>query len=218
MTKKLTKFDIEQIANMRNHTVISFENYQNVHSTINIHCNTCGMDFYTTVHSYKNAKKTGCPECKKKVSSKTHKGKITSEETKTKIGEKVSQRPGSLKGCTGKQHPCFRGAPGRDFQNSSTLDYEWKNAVRQRCSFTCVVTLKNNKGRKKGFACHHLNSFDEFIEQRYLPENGVYLQREIHKEFHDIYGYGKNTEIQFAEFCKKNYNFDWFERKNELQL
>lgn len=162
--------------------------------------------------------KTGCPECKKQVSSKTHKGKITSEETKRKIGEKASQRPGSLKGRTGKSHPRFNDGMSRDFKNPSTLDYEWKTAVRQRCNFTCVVTLECNKGKKKGFACHHLNSFDIFVEQRYLPENGVYLKREIHKQFHNIYGYGKNTEAQFAEFCKNNYDFDWFERKKKLQL
>lgn len=197
---------------------MSFENYKNVHSTIEIHCNNCNMKFSTTVQSSKNAKKTGCPECKKQVTSKTHKGKITSNETKRKIGQKASLRTGSLKGRFGEQHPRFRGGSSRDFHNPSTLDYQWRTNVRQRCNFTCVVTLQMNRGRQKGFACHHLNSFDTFVEERYLPENGVYLQKKIHKEFHSIYGYGNNTETQFAEFCKDYYHFDWFERKNELQL
>jgi hypothetical protein len=218
MTKRLTKFDIEKIANERNHTIASFGDSKNVHSTIQIQCNTCGADFSTTVHSYKNAKKTGCPECKKQGSSKTHKGKITSDETKRKIGEKASQREGSLKGRTGEQHPRYKGATGRDLKSPSTLDYEWKTAVRKKCNFTCVVTRESNRARKGGFVCHHLNSFDAFPEKRYLPENGVYLHRKIHKQFHDLYRYGNNTEALFAEFCEKYYDFDWFERKKELQL
>lgn len=218
MTKKLSKKDLDLIASGRNHTIISFENYQNVHSQIEIHCNTCNTTFVTTVHSYKNAKKTGCPECKKQVSSQTHKGKVTSEETKRKIGAKASRRPGSLKGKTGALHPRSKGGLARDLKNPSSFDYMWKTAVRQRCKYTCVVSLENNKQRQKGFVCHHLNSHTSHEDLRYLPENGVYLKRAIHKQFHDIYGYGNNTELQFTDFCRIYHCFDWFERKKELYL
>lgn len=218
MTKKCTKEDLQNLANQRDHTVVDFENYKNVHSEITIQCNTCNTLFRTTVHSYKNAKKTGCPTCKKNMTSQTHTGKITSEETKRKIGEKASQRPGSLTGRTGSLHPRFKGGFARDFTNPTTADYIWKTHVRKRCNYTCVVSLEKQKYHEKGFVCHHLNSYDCYVDQRYLIENGVFLTKKIHKQFHDLYGYGKNNESQFAEFCKDYSGFDWFERKTKLQL
>jgi hypothetical protein len=218
MSRKLTKEDLQKLANTRNHTVIVFENYQSVKSDVTIHSNTCNTIFTTSVHSYKNAKKTGCPECKKRITSETHRGKVTSEETKQKIGEKAQQRPGSLTGKTGSLHPRSKGGFARDLKNPSTFDYAWKTVVRKRCCYTCVISLEKQKRGQKAFVCHHLNSYDIYVDQRYLIENGVYLTRKIHKEFHDFYGYGNNTEFQFAEFCQLHYNFDWFERKKELQL
>ncbi len=119
MNRKLTREDIEKIATARNHTVVSFDNYQNVHSEIQSPCNTCSTTWITTAHRYKNAKKTGCPECKKRTASETHKGKVTSVETKRKIGAKASQRPGSLTGKAGTMHPRFKGGVARDFKNPS---------------------------------------------------------------------------------------------------
>jgi hypothetical protein len=169
------------------------------------------------VQSYKNAKKTGCTTCKKIVTSKTHAGKITSEETKRKIGEKASQRPGSLAGKKGDQHPRYKGGLARDLKNPSNADYAWKTAVRKRCHYTCVITLeKQKKGQR--YACHHLNSFDVNKDQRYLPENGVFLTRKIHSNFHKYYGFGNNTEQEFTEFCLRFYNIDWLSRKRELGL
>lgn len=197
--------------------MISFENYQNVNSKITIHCNTCESTWETTVHKYKNARQTGCPECKKRITSETHRGKVTSEETKRKIGAKASQRPGSLTGKTGRLHPRFKGGYARDFINPSNADYAWKTAVRKRCGYRCVITLEKAKPGER-FACHHLNAFHLFPDQRYLPENGVYLKRKLHKEFHDLYKYKDNTEEQFAEFCLRFYNINWEDRKKQLHL
>jgi len=155
--------------------------------------------------------------CKNKVTSETHTGKVTSEETKRKIGAKASQRTGSLTGKKGSDHPRFQGGVARDLKNPSHADYAWKSAVRKRCNYTCVITKEKQKSGQR-YACHHLNSFDVYVDQRYLSENGVFLKREIHKQFHDNYGFGNNTEQQFAEFCNRFYNFDWFVRKNELNL
>lgn len=43
MTKKLTKQDIEKVAHERNHSVLVFENYQNVKSEITIYCRNCNL-------------------------------------------------------------------------------------------------------------------------------------------------------------------------------
>lgn len=215
----MTKEDLQKIATTRNHTVISFDNYENVHSVFGVRCNTCTHTWETTVHSYKNAKKTGCPDCKKKITSETHKEKVTSDETKRKIGEKASQRPGSLTGKKGELHPRYKGRRARDFKNPSNADYEWKTAVRKRCNFTCVITqVKYSTGSDQRYVCHHLNSFDVHPDLRYVPENGVFLKREIHGEFHKSYGFGNNSESQFAEFCLKFYGIQWFDRKKELNL
>ncbi len=145
-------------------------------------------------------------------------GKAPSEETKRKIGEKASQRPGSLTNKKGPAHPRWTGGVARDLKQPSNADYVWKNEVRTRCNQTCVVSLEKNPNRGRGFVCHHLNSYDVHVAQRYLPENGVYLKREIHGQFHRLYGSGNNTESQFAEFCLKQYGFDWYKRKKELKL
>jgi hypothetical protein len=94
--------------------------------------------------------------------------------------------------------------------------YAWKNAVRDPCKHICVVTLTQANKHQRGFACHHLNSVDLFPEQVHLVENGVYLTREVHKQFHNLYGYGKNTESQFADFCQKHYHFEWDKRKKQF--
>lgn len=218
MSRKLTREHIEKIAITRNHRIVSFENYENVHSEIEIHCNTCLTTWITTVHKYKNAKKTGCAQCKRVITSQTHKGKVTSPETKRKIGAKASQRPGSLTGKVGAAHPRHKGGVARDLKNPSTQDYAWKNAVRKRCNHTCVVTLEKAKRGARGFHCHHLNGFNLYVDQRYLPENGVYLKKEIHEHFHGLYKNGDNTEEQFGEFCMRHYGFDWNQRKKELGL
>lgn len=218
MNHKLTREDIEKIAITRNHSIVSFENYENVHSKIQIHCNTCSTTWTTTAHNYKNAKKTGCPQCRKITASETHKGKVTSAETKRKIGAKASQRTGSLTGKTGTNHPRYKGGVARDLKKPSYEDYKWKTAVRKRCNSTCVVTLEKAKRGQKGFHCHHLNGFSLYVDQRYLPQNGVYLKKEIHQQFHNFYKYTNNTEEQFAEFCRLYYNFDWSQRKKELSL
>jgi len=169
-----------------------------------VYCKKCEITWEVSAHSYKNAKKTGCPVCKKKAISEAQSEKITSAETKRKIGKKASQRPGSLAGKTGDQHPRYKGEKARDLANPSNADYAWKNVVREYCNYTCVVSLERaiNK-RAPGFACHHLNGFDSYPDQRYLVTNGVYLKREIHNQFHTLKGFGKTPNNSLLIFAKK---------------
>lgn len=171
------------------------------------------------MRAYRYAPKTGCIECKKRTASETHKGKVLSEETKRKIGTKAIDRPGSLTGKVGSQHPRYKGSAGRDPKKPSNEDLQWKNAVCKRCNRTCVVTKERDFQRKgQPYVCHHLNAFNLYEDLRYVAENGVYVKREIHLEFHKYYGFGNNTEEQFAEFCRRFYNIDWFKQKKELNL
>jgi len=214
MTKKLTQAELEQLAKERNHALIcsDFSNeYKNVHSTMKFRCLTCNTEFKSTVHSYKNAKKTGCPTCKKESISTAQTNKIVSEQTRKLIGTKVSARPGSLVNVKGENHPRYKGGYGRDTTRPSTVDYEWMNAVKKRCNFSCVIT-----GSKTNIVCHHLEAWNSRPELRYVISNGICLRRDLHKEFHDLYKYGNNTEEQFADYCQKKHSIDWYKLKKKL--
>lgn len=214
MSQKLTKAHIEDLAFNRNHVLITpnFEEvYKSVKSTLTFKCLTCQSTFECTVHSYKNAKKTGCPECKKVKTSQIHRGKILSNETRALIGEKASQRPGSLKKKFGENHPRFKGGYGRDKKTRSTLDYCWMNGIKKLYNRTCVLT-----GAKTKLECHHLDSWNQAIDRRHDLKNGVLIAHEVHEAFHKTYGYGNNTEAQFSEFCKNRYNVDWCEIRGKV--
>jgi DNA-directed RNA polymerase subunit RPC12/RpoP len=68
MSKKTSKEDIMKLAAERNQELLNSDKfdeiYQNVDTKMDFLCKTCGKTFSTTIRSYKNAKKTGCPECK----------------------------------------------------------------------------------------------------------------------------------------------------------
>jgi len=214
MTRRLTREEIENLALERNHELLceNFEQeYKNVHSPMRFRCLTCDTEFVTTVHSYKNAKRTGCPTCKKEAISKAQTGKIVSEETRKLIGEKASERPGSLLNVKGAAHPSYKGGYGRDFKKPSTLDYDWLQGVKKRCKYSCVIT-----NSKTDLVCHHLEGWNINPELRYVITNGICIRKDLHKEFHDLYKYGNNTEQQFAEYCQTKHNIDWYERKKEL--
>lgn len=204
---------LQYVATNRNHVILSINDYKNVKSRISVYCTSCDFFWEPTAHSYLNAKKTGCPSCKKKQVSLTHKNKLVGESTRLLIGAKASQRPGSLKNVTGPNHPRYKGGYSRDLSNPSNMDYAWKNAVRELYNHKCALTHTTSKGNR--CHAHHLNSYNMFPEQRYLVVNGVYLAAEVHKHFHNIYKYGNNTELQFQEFCKSYYNIDWLDLKNK---
>lgn len=79
---------------------------------------------------------------------------------------------------------------------------EWRNKVFERDNYTCQITGDNKGGN---LVSHHLNSHNWDKENRYNLDNGITITEEIHKLFHNIYGYGDNTKEQFEEF-KQRYN------------
>lgn len=200
MSKKLTLQDIEIIAKARNHNLVCMKNYKGVKSKIKLYCNTCNNNFETSVASYKNSRKTGCPYCKKKVISELHTDKKVSKITRKKLSDSATGRVGSLKGVFGKAHPAFKGTPNRDFNNPSTDYYIWREAIKKRCNRTCVLS-----GSKKDLVAHHLYSWNLYPDKRYDITNGVLLTKELHKKFHNKYGYGNNTLEQFNLF-RQEYN------------
>jgi RNA polymerase subunit RPABC4/transcription elongation factor Spt4 len=86
-TKKTIQF-YANIAQVRNHELISLSNIQTPsQGSITIFCKTCKTSFTTTARSYQNARKTGCPQCKAKTTSENWKGKI-----RTKSPEEASKQ------------------------------------------------------------------------------------------------------------------------------
>ena len=73
---------------------------------------------------------------------------------------------------------------------------EWREKCFERDNYTCQVTGK----RGVELAVHHLYSYDKYYCLRTTIENGITVSKEIHKQFHSIYGYGNNTLEQRDEF------------------
>lgn len=108
---------------------------------------------------------------------------------------------------------------------------DWKNESMKTCGYRCVVTGERFDDIHHLFslntivinACKSadidLQSFDineasdedrkNFIEAVKREQGkyplGVCLSKEVHVEFHNIYGYGNNTPEQFYEFINSQY-------------
>jgi len=77
----------------------------------------------------------------------------------------------------------------------------WKKAVLREHNYTCTITGEN----KGDIVIHHLYNWADFPEQRVFLSNGVVIRRDLHKEFHEIYGRRNNTPEQFMEFVERYY-------------
>lgn len=114
---------------------------------------------------------------------------LVSEETKEKLrkvrmGNQNSRKPRSqeikdkIKGYVlrGKDHPNWRGGVARN--RRSGLKYrEWRESVFQRDDWTCQTC----GCRGVYLESHHIKSWAEYPELRYLLNNGVTLCRDCHK-------------------------------------
>ena len=66
-----------------------------------------------------------------------------------------------------------------------------------RDDYTCQITGKKSNG---DIVVHRINGYNWDVENRTNIENGITLNKDIHNEFHKIYGKGNNTKSQFVEF------------------
>ena len=78
----------------------------------------------------------------------------------------------------------------------------WRKQVYERDNYTCQCCGDNKGGN---LVAHHKNGYNWDKEHRTDVDNGVTLCEDCHKEFHEIYGYGDNTEEQYIEFLVNRY-------------
>ena len=77
---------------------------------------------------------------------------------------------------------------------------EWSKKVLARDKYICrKCGMSNSK-----LCAHHLNSWNNFISQRYNVDNGVCLCDKCHYNFHSNYGFGNNTKEQYEEWIGKS--------------
>lgn len=81
----------------------------------------------------------------------------------------------------------------------------WRKNVLSRDEYKCAI-CNCKSTRKNPLRVHHLNSWSDYIDDRYNEDNGITLCEEHHKEFHILYGYGNNTKEQFFEYYNNHEN------------
>lgn len=109
-------------------------------------------------------------------------------------------------------------------------DLEWKKASSQRCNYKCFITgmafddihhLYSRNAIIRDVCQEHnipedidINNSsqeekDAFLQLYWEEEAkhplGICLVKSIHKQFHDMYGYGDNTVQQFQDFVQRFY-------------
>jgi ribosomal protein S14/DNA-directed RNA polymerase subunit RPC12/RpoP len=72
----------------------------------------------------------------------------------------------------------------------------WRDNIFTTDNWIC------QKCGKRGYELHphHILNFNDHIEERFNPNNGITFCVKCHKWFHNIYGYKNNTKEQVIEF------------------
>lgn len=144
--------------------------------------------------------------------SKGGKGKKRTSITKQRISEAkkhywaemtIEQKRERLKTMIPKKGriPWNKGNRSKEYYEAelarNTIEYaNFRKTCFERDLYSCCVS-----GQKGGnLVVHHLYSFSDYPEIRFLVDNGVTMSKEKHNEFHSIYGKRHNNLTQFIEF------------------
>jgi len=87
-----------------------------------------------------------------------------------------------------------------------TMDYkEWRKDVFERDDYTCQkCQVKSGNGKMVYLHPHHIQNFSQYIELRFIIDNGITFCKECHMKFHKIYGTRNNNKQQIKKFLNKN--------------
>jgi len=144
-------------------------------------------------------------------------------ETRLKISRgNKGRKPvnGIKKGQVGEAHPSYKHGMGKNRDYNHEKRDAWIKGVKEKANFRCFIT---GETRKKCLACHHLNAWNWCIEGRYDINNGVCISKEIHQDFHRIFGYGELTTAHFETYLVQYHqwdtkNFPWNTENHEPSL
>lgn len=125
-------------------------------------------------------------------------------QTTTVLGE--SLRSGHTKSCgcfhteslTGCNHPNWKGGvtPGIKRVRNSKEYKQWRTSAFARDNYQCKYCSKTGKG----LCVHHIDSFADFPEIRFLIENGITLCKKCHQKYHKLYGVLHANRADLKEF------------------
>ncbi len=81
--------------------------------------------------------------------------------------------------------------------------HKLRKYIYKRDNYTCAVCIS-----RRELVAHHMNGWGIFPNERYEETNLITLCQIHHKEFHKLYGNGKNTVEQFIDYYTK-FNLDF---------
>ncbi len=116
------------------------------------------------------------------------------EETSEDKKERIIMTSCSLRGINREDFKGFV-TPMNTKIRQSKKSKEWKQKCLKRDNFSCRVS-----GSKENLQVHHLESFASNPDLRFDVDNGITLNKEIHSQFHSMYGKKDNTKKQFEDF------------------
>lgn len=101
---------------------------------------------------------------------------------------------------TGENSPFYN--PNKSELNRDRTEFRQKNGFYQRVkehfNFTCVISGRTSK--EEPISSHHLYNHADYVDKAHDVNNGVCITRDLHKEFHKLFGRRNNTAEQFSNF------------------
>lgn len=196
-------------------TVLISTEYHDCVQRLTFKC-SCGNEFTRAWRKYKMGK-TLCPACAYKLSG----------EKRRKHKEKP-YRPRPKKRATEGYRPCS--AIGKRTLHKRLKS--WRKMIRELYDNTCPITgdknnvvvhhlvsldtIYSNTAKEYGFDCvlkrkEDFDNKEQFyqivreVKRKHNDTTGILISSDVHKKFHEEYGYGNNTPNQFNEFLENNY-------------
>lgn len=141
----------------------------------------CSRDCYNEFHRIKEKERI-CPVCHKTFIAKTSKDKYCSLDCYNKDRHMPSK----------ENHWNWKGGitSENDALRKSKAYKDWQTKVFQKDHYCCKYCGSKNK-----LNAHHIYSWNQYPEKRFIVDNGLTLCEECHRKIHNKYGYSYKGEM-----------------------